>query len=380
MEVVVTGIGLVSALGNLNQSWKRILKGESAIRLHQPFGELPPLPLGLIDSQPVDLTRLTKQVVENTIKSSGLTLPLPECGVVIGSSRTYQRKLEHLAKQFIQDFRQDILEKDYSLFINLLPHRVAVITANQIGAKGPILAPMAACATGIWAIAQAVELIQTGQCQQVIAGAVESPISPLTLAGFRQMGALAKTGAYPFDRAREGLVLGEGGAVLVIESAELAKQRSAKIYGQIRGFSLTNDAFHGNAPDPNGKSGMFAIAQCLVRSGLSPEDIDYIHAHGTATQLNDQHEANLIEQIFSHRVAVSSTKGATGHTLGASGALGVAFCLMAMNHQILPPSVGLKEPEFDLDFVRLARHSPVQNVLCFGFGFGGQNTVIALGN
>ncbi len=381
MKVAVTGIGLTSALGNLHQSWEKLLKGRSAIRLHQPFAELPPLPLALINSQPVDLTRLTKQVVETAVKSSGLTLPLPECGVVIGSSRGYQGMLEKFAKkQFIADGdgQQDNLEKDYSSFINLLPHQPAIFTASQIGTTGPVLAPMAACATGIWAIAQAVELIETGQCQQVIAGAVESPITPLSIAGFRKMGALAQTGAYPFDRCREGLVLGEGAAILVLESAEFARQRAAKIYGQIRGFGLTNDATYGIAPDLSGKSAMLAIAQCLERSGLAAEDIDYVHAHGTATQLNDRHEANLIQQIFPQKVAVSSTKGATGHTLGASGALGVAFCLMAIEHQILPPCVGLNEAEFDLDLVRYGRESQVKNVLCLSFGFGGQNAALAI--
>ncbi|MGD1804149.1 beta-ketoacyl-ACP synthase [Dapis sp. BLCC M126] len=379
MKVVVTGIGLTSALGNLNQSWEKLLKGKPAIELYQPFAELPPLPLGIIDSQPVDLTRLTEQVVGAALKSSGLTLPLPECGVVIGSSRGYQGMLEKFAKkQLIGDGQPDNLEKDYTSFINLLPHQPAIFTASQIVTTGPVLAPMAACATGIWAIARAVELIETGQCQQVIAGAVESPITPLSIAGFRKMGALAQTGAYPFDRYREGLVLGEGAAVLVLESAEFARQRSAKIYGQIRGFGLTNDATYGNAPDLSGKSAMLAIAQCLDRSGLSAEDIDYVHAHGTATQLNDRHEANLIQQIFPHKVAVSSTKGATGHTLGASGALGLAFCLMAIKHQILPPCVGLNEAEFDLDLVRYARESQVENVLCLSFGFGGQNAALAI--
>lgn len=381
MKVLVTGIGLTSALGNLDQSWEKLLNGQSAIRLHQPFGELPTLPLGLINAQPIDLTRLTKQVVAAAVKSSGLTLPLPECGVVIGSSRSYQGMLEKLAKkQLIGDGYTDNLEKNHSLFIHLLPHQPAILTASQIGAKGIVLAPMAACTTAIWAIARAVELIETSQCQRVIVGAVESPITPLSIAGFGKMGALAQTGAYPFDRYREGLVLGEGAAILVLESAEFAKQRRAKIYGQIRGFGLTNDANHGMIPDLNGKSALSAIAQCLARSGLAPEDIDYIHTHGTATKLNDSHEVNLIKQIFPHKVAVSSTKGATGHTLGASGALGAVFCLMALKHQVLPPCVGLNDPEFDLDLIRYARQSQVQNVLCLSFGFGGQNAALVLSN
>jgi 3-oxoacyl-[acyl-carrier-protein] synthase II len=254
----------------------------------------------------------------------------------------------------------------------------AIATARQIGATGIVLAPMAACATGIWAIAQATFLIQSGQCQQVLTGATEAAITPLTLTGFQKMGAVAKTGAYPFDLHREGLVLGEGGAMLILESAESAKQRQAKVYGKILGFGLTTDAYHPNTPEPAGKSATAAIKQCLERSHLTPKDIDYIHAHGTATQINDKIESKIIQSLFPQSVPVSSTKGATGHTIGASGALGVAFCLMALQQQILPPCVGLKQPEFDLNFVSEAHQTKVQRVLCFSFGFGGQNAVIAL--
>ncbi len=238
---------------------------------------------------------------------------------------------------------------------------------------------MAACATGIWALARGFELIQTGECQRVIAGAVEAPITPLTLTGFNQMGALAKTGLYPFDKQREGLVLGEGGAVLVLESAELAKSRGVPIYGRVLGFGLTCDSHHISAPLSSGTSGILAIKQCLARSQLSPYNINYIHAHGTGTQLNDRNEARLIQQLFSDGVAVSSTKGATGHTLGGSGAIGAAFCLMALKHQILPPCVGLREPDFNLDLVRNPRQCQVGGVLCLSFGFGGQNAAIAFG-
>lgn len=145
------------------------------------------------------------------------------------------------------------------------------------------------------------------------------------------------------------------------------------------GFGLTSDAYHAVKPKPGGKSAIAAVKQCLDRSNLCPADIDYIHAHGTATQLNDQNEAQLIQQLFPQGVPVSSTKGATGHTLGASGVLGAAFCLMALKHQLLPPCVGLKEPEFDLDLVTEPRQSQIRHVLCFSFGFGGQNAVVALG-
>ncbi|QKQ76417.1 beta-ketoacyl-ACP synthase [Nostoc sp. TCL240-02] len=378
VKVVVTGIGLVSALGaSLEDSWKNLIAGKSGIRLHQPFPEIKPLPLGLIAQQPSELAMLTKMVVTCALQDAGLVPPLADCAVVIGSSRSYQSSWERLARQMSKD-GENFPVSDFGNWLDILPHINAIAAARQIGATGIVLAPMAACATGIWSIAQAALLIQTGQCQRAIAGAVEAPITPLTLAGFQQMGALAKTGAYPFDLQREGLVLGEGAAVFVLESAELAKQREAKVYGEILGFGLTNDAYYSNSPEPEGKSAIAAIKQCLERSCLSPSDIDYIHAHGTATQLNDQMESIVIQRMFSQGVAVSSTKGSTGHTLGASGALGVAFSLTALKHQILPPCVGLQQPEFDLEIVTAARLSKIRQVLCLSFGFGGQNVAIAL--
>ncbi|MFN6480536.1 beta-ketoacyl-ACP synthase [Nostoc sp. DedQUE07] len=377
VKIVVTGIGLVSALGgSLEDSWRNLIAGKSGIRLYQPFPELTPLPLGLINQQPSELTRLTRMVVASALQDSGLVAPLADCAVVIGSSRSYQASWEMLARQMYNANHFPI--SSFGNWLDTLPHLNAIAAARQIGASGIVLAPMTACATGIWSIAQAAMLIQTGQCQQAIAGAVEAPITPLTLAGFQQMGALAKTGAYPFDLHREGLVLGEGAAVFVLESAEFAKQRQAKVYGEILGFGLTNDAYHSNSPEPEGKSAIAAIKQCLERSRLSPGDIDYIHAHGTATQLNDQMESMVIQRLFPQGVAVSSTKGSTGHTLGASGALGVAFSLMALKHQILPPCLGLQQPEFDLDIVTAARLSKIRQVLCLSFGFGGQNAAIAL--
>jgi len=386
VEVVVTGIGLVSAFGaSLRSSWQALIAQKSGIKLHQPFLELEPRPLALIGKQPAELTLLTQLVVASALTDAGLVKPLPGCGVVIGSSRSSQAAWEQLGRQMLssldgtenrrlpQEFRADG-------WLETLPHMSAIAAARQVGsATAPVLAPMASCATGIWAIAQGFELIQTGQCQRVIAGAVEAPITPLTLTGFNQMRALARTGAYPFDRCREGLVLGEGAAVLVLESAQLAKARSASVYGRVLGFGFTADGYHISRPEPGAKSAIAAVKQCLYRSGLLPSDIGYIHAHGTATQLNDRHEAQLIQHLFPDRIPVSSTKGATGHTLGASGALGVAFCLMALKHQLLPPCVGLKEPEFDLDLVTTPRRGEIRQVLCFSFGFGGQNAVLALG-
>jgi 3-oxoacyl-[acyl-carrier-protein] synthase II len=193
------------------------------------------------------------------------------------------------------------------------------------------------------------------------------------------MGALAKRGAFPFDRRRDGLVLGEGGAVLVLETAELAEARGARIYGRILGVGLTADGYHVSAPEPSSGGAIAAVRTCLQRSGLPPESIDFIHTHGTATRLNDQNEAHLIRALFPAEVAICSSKGATGHTIGASGALGVALCLMALQHQLLPPCVGLREAEFDLNFVTQPAPTAVTHALCLSFGFGGQNGAIALG-
>ncbi|MDJ0727526.1 MAG: beta-ketoacyl-ACP synthase [Prochloraceae cyanobacterium] len=371
MEVVVTGLGLFSAFGDLDRSWQNLIAGNSAIKLEQPLPELPSFPLALIAKKSTNLDVIINRVVSAALNDAGIYQPLPNCGVAIGSSRSYQGIWEQLAtkKIFADNFNWE----------ETLPSFAATFAARKIGSRGLISAPMAACATGIWSLAKGFEWIETGQCNKVIAGAVESPITPLTLAGFQRIGALAKTGCYPFDRHREGLVLGEGGAVLVLESAESAIARNAKIYGQILGFGLTCDAHHISAPESTGKEATAAFAKCLENSNLQASDIDYIHAHGTSTKLNDIREAELISRVFGDRVAVSSTKGATGHTLGASGAIGSVFCLMALKHSQLPPCVGLKESEFTINVEKESRFANLKTTLCLSFGFGGQNAVIAIG-
>ncbi|MEB3159824.1 MAG: beta-ketoacyl synthase N-terminal-like domain-containing protein, partial [Synechocystis sp.] len=245
-----------------------------------------------------------------------------------------------------------------------------------------IKAPMAACATGLWAIAEGVELIRRRQCQRVIAGAVEVPITPLTLAGFSQMGALAKTGCFPFDQNRQGLALAEGGAFLVLEPLEQAKKRQARIYGQILGWGFSCDAYDRSAPAPDNHCAQIAIKKCLDRSGLTPNQLDFIHPHGTGTVLNDQREAQLIQRLLPTSIPITASKGATGHTLGASGAIAVALSLLSLYHQQLPPCVGLTKPEFPLKFVGLNAPTqpkvPINSGLCLSFGFGGQNGAIAV--
>ena len=373
--VVVTGLGLVSALGSSDRTWSRLLQGESAIAMAQPFPELAPRPLALIGDKPADLERLTRQLVLETLNDGGIAAPLPDLGIVIGSSRSTQSSWEAIARRFLSEGPQLQESPDCSYYLPDLPARIA---AGVTGTQGIVKAPMSACTTGMWAMIHGYELVRTQQCQQVLAGAVETPITPLALAGFTQMGALAKTGCYPFDRDREGLVLGEGGAFFLLESIESARERNAKIYGQFAGWGATADAYHITAPNADRTSAAIAIKEALELAELTPNAIDYIHAHGTSTRLNDATESELIQHLFSHPVAVSSTKGATGHTLGASGAFGVAFSLMAIQDGMLPPCVGLTHPDFELNFVYKAEEKMCDRALCLSFGFGGSNTAIVL--
>jgi 3-oxoacyl-[acyl-carrier-protein] synthase II len=370
MDVVVTGIGLRSALGNLTQTWQGLLAGRSGIRMHQPFAELPMFPLGLLADHPaLDLRASVQAVVADAIADAGLTLPLLDCGVAIGSSRGNQTMLEQMLSGAVP----------IADWWAAQPHIAAVTAARMLETQAIVLSPMAACATGISAIARGAELILGGQCDRVLVGAVDTPVTPLTIAGFQQMGALATSGCYPFDADREGFVLGEGGAVLVLESGDLARSRGAKIYGRVMGYGLTADAHHLSSPNPSGAGARGSITQALNRSGLGAESIGYIHAHGTATQLNDAMEAAAIGEIFDQRPWVSSTKGATGHTLGGSSALGAAFCLMALRDQLVPGSVGLRQTEFRIKIAQQNEAADLDYALCNGFGFGGQNGAIVFG-
>jgi 3-oxoacyl-[acyl-carrier-protein] synthase II len=363
---------MVTALGTTaSATWERLLAGETAITLGQPFPELPPRPLALVGSTPADLLDVLKPAVAAAIADAHLPLPLSDCGVVIGSSRSFQARWEQRARQ-----------RDWAdpCWLESLPHMGAIAVARQIGSGGPVLAPMAACATGLTAIAQGVELVRQGQCDRVLVGAAEAPITPLTLTGFEQLGALAPTGCYPFAPHREGLVLGEGAAVLVLEAEAAWRARAGPMpYGEVLGVGLSADAYHRTAPDPQLGGSRPALAQCLGRSGLDPRQVGYVHAHGTGTQLNDAHEARLLTKYFPLPPPASSTKGATGHTLGASGAIGAAFCLLALRHQMLPPNRGASGLGIYSNLVIDATATALEASLCLSFGFGGQNGAVAFG-
>lgn len=373
VRVVVTGLGLRCGLGDLSTAWRRLLAGETAIQLRQPFRDLSVFPVAMLGQHPAQLPDLIGQLVTDVLQDAQCVTPLRDCAVVVGSSRGFQGQWEVWQRQSRQGNGAGL-----GAWLDYLPNGIAVAIARQLGATAAVLAPMGACSTGLWAIGQGYDLLQRGEAQRAIVGAVESPITRLSLAGFQQMGALAKTGCFPFDQRREGLVLGEGGALLVLETLAAATERGARIYGEILGWSFTCDAHHVSAPPHHHQAASRAIAQCLRRSGLEPRQIDHIHPHGTSTTLNDRAEATLIQRLFPHQPLVSGSKGATGHTLGASGAISVVFSLMMLQQQQLFPTVGLTQPEFDLNFVRRSHSQALNYALCLSFGFGGQNGALAI--
>jgi 3-oxoacyl-[acyl-carrier-protein] synthase II len=377
-EVVCTGIALQSALGDLETTWAKLLARETGISKRQVFPDLPDFPVAMIGAQPVQLdsftcakgvhevslkeNRLTTNLTTQLLADAGWQTSLLDCPVIIGSSRAYQPQWEQFAQSGIT-----------ASILDYLPHMPAIEVARLIGSTSAVLAPMAACATGIWAIERGYQMIING-ADRALVGAVEAPISPLTVVGFQQMGAMATDGCYPFDKNRQGLVLGEGGAFFALEERSIAKARGAKIYGQILGCGLTNDASH--AWGVGGGAGAKAVQQCLERSGL--KSVDHIHLHGTSTQLNDRYEASLVAQFFPG-VAVTGNKGAVGHTLGAAAAISVALAFRSLQDQVIPPTVGCSDLEFDLNLIRQPTATKLQNLMCWSFGFGGQNAVIALG-
>jgi 3-oxoacyl-[acyl-carrier-protein] synthase II len=375
--VVVTGIGMITAIASDRENtWQGLLENKSGIKFDHQL-QLPIARINCLEdshflrSQSRAQYLLEKAVLE-AIADANLEVPLPNCGVVIGSSRSNQRELELL----LDHLDQRLIANNWWHY---QPANLSAQIANLLQTQSPVLAPMAACATANWAIAQASELIRSGQCDLAIAGATDAAITPLTIAGFQKINVLAKSGVYPFSQEREGFALGEGAAALVLESLESAKQRCSNIYGKVLGWGITNDAYHATSPNPDNQMATIAIKDCLLRSQIAAADVGYINVHGTATQMNDAREAELIQKIFPDS-KVSPTKGATGHTLGATGMIEAAFCLLALRDRLLPPSVGMQTPAFDLKIIQHAERSPnLQYALNFSFGFGGQNAIVAFG-
>jgi 3-oxoacyl-[acyl-carrier-protein] synthase II len=264
----------------------------------------------------------------------------------------------------------------------------ACMLSMEYGLTGPVITQVAACATSVIAFQDALRLIQAGECDVVLAGGSEAPILPMAVAALGNMGALSRRNddpehaSRPFDRHRDGFVLGEGGGVVVVESLAHALERGARPIAEILGGALTADAYHVSAPEPSGRGAALAMTKALRNAGVAPDEVDWIVAHGTATPLNDVTESRAIKQALgahAYRVAISSPKSMIGHLVGAAGIASVLAAIGGIRDQIISPTQNLDEPdlpECDLDYVpKVARRARVETVMVNGFGFGGQNAV-----
>jgi len=266
----------------------------------------------------------------------------------------------------------------------------AGIVSMQFGAKGPNYATVSACATSAHAVGDAFRTIQYGDADVMITGGAEATVTPMAVGGFTNMKALSErndspeTASRPFDLTRDGFVIGEGGAVLILEELEHARRRGARIYSEIVGYGATGDAYHLTAPAPNGEGAQRAMKRAMRDAGLSPADIQYINAHGTSTPANDLNETAAIKAVFGEEAAnvnVSSTKSATGHMLGAAGAVELVISTLAINNCLIPPTINYQtpDPECDLNYTpNTAVKRDIEVALSNSFGFGGHNTTLAV--
>ncbi|MEU6612034.1 beta-ketoacyl-[acyl-carrier-protein] synthase family protein [Streptomyces shenzhenensis] len=268
-----------------------------------------------------------------------------------------------------------------------LPNMAAGQIALRLAARGPVLATATACASGATAIGTALELLRSGACHTVIAGGTEAAIHPLAVAGFHQMGALSTqctrpaSSSRPFDAERDGFVLGEGAAILVLETAAAARARGRPGYALLTGYGASCDAHHAVAPDPTGAGAELAIRRALASAGATAREVDHVNAHGTSTQHNDAAEATLIHRLYPHGPSVTAPKGVTGHLLGAAGALEAALTALAVSHSRVPPIANLHTfdpalPPIDT-VATTARNQNISLAVSHSFGFGGHNTALA---
>ncbi|HUO70544.1 MAG TPA: beta-ketoacyl-ACP synthase II [Solirubrobacteraceae bacterium] len=277
----------------------------------------------------------------------------------------------------------------------LMGNAAAGLLAMRHGVRGPVFGVMSACASGAHAIGAAARMIESGESRAVITGGAEATLTPLAKAAFAAMDATSETGiSRPFDARRDGFVMGEGAAVLILEDEELARERGARVLGELLGYAATSDAHHLTAPDPTGASAALAITRALADADLSPEDLDYVNAHGTSTPLNDRSETEALKLALgehAHSVPVSSTKSAIGHLLGAAGAVEAVATVLALRDRIAPPTLGYEQQDegLDLDYVpegprplRTRQNGSgrtTATAISNSFGFGGHNAVLCIG-
>jgi 3-oxoacyl-[acyl-carrier-protein] synthase II len=312
----------------------------------------------------------------------------PRVGVYVGSGLGGLSTLERYHKAYLEGGVRKISPFFIPMLIsNLAPGHIAM----KYGAKGPNITTTTACAASSHAIGEALEAIRRGACDAVLAGGAEATITPMGLGGFCAMKALSTrngdpaAASRPFDKERDGFVMGEGAAILVMEELESAVKRGAKIYGEVLGYGASADAYHVTAPAPGGEGAVRCMQAALADGRVNPEQVDYINAHGTSTPYNDLYETMAIRTVFKDhcsRMMVSSTKSMTGHLLGAAGAIESVFCVLALRDGAIPPTINYTtpDPECDLDYVpNTARSQPIRYALSNSFGFGGTNSCLLFG-
>lgn len=403
-RVVVTGLGTVSPVGNdVETSWNNILAGKSGIG---PLTRLDPDKYSAKvaaevknfdiedyierkDARKMDrFTHYALVSAQAAVKDAGLAINdsnAERIGVWIGSGIGGMETLEN---QF-EIFQKRGYRRVSPFFVPMMiPDMATGQVSIYLGAKGVNSCTVTACATGTNSIGDAFKVIQRGDADAMIAGGAESPITQMSVAGFCANTALStnpdpSTASRPFDLNRDGFIIGEGAGVIVLEELEHALNRGADIYAEIIGYGSTGDAYHITAPAPGGEGGARAMKIALEDGGLSPEDIDYINAHGTSTPYNDKYETMAVKEVFgdhAYNLAMSSTKSMTGHLLGAAGGVEAIFTVLAIKEGILPPTINYEtpDPDCDLDYVaNQSRKKDINTAISNSLGFGGHNATIA---
>jgi beta-ketoacyl-acyl-carrier-protein synthase II len=404
--VVVTGQGVICPLGNnVEEFWKRLVAGESGIGPVTRFdttaydtriaGEVRDFkPEEVMERKDIRRTDLFVQfaiaATAQAVKEAGLKdagVDPTRFGVIIGSGIGGISTFEEQHRILLEKGPNRV-----SPFF--IPMMISDMASGQVsilfGAKGPNYCTVSACSSGAHAVGEAYRIIQNSEAEVMIAGGAEAPVTPVSFAGFCSMKAMSTrnddpTGASrPFDCQRDGFVMGEGAGILILEELEHAKKRGARILAEIIGYGATGDAHHMTAPAPEGEGAARAMRAAINDSGLSLSEFGYVNAHGTSTPLNDKFETQAIKSVFGEhapRVAVSSTKSMTGHLLGAAGGLETIICVLALERQLLPPTINYEhpDPDCDLDYVpNTARKVETRAALSNSLGFGGHNVTLAL--
>ncbi|MEA3345337.1 MAG: beta-ketoacyl-ACP synthase II [Chloroflexota bacterium] len=403
--VVITGLGAITPIGlTVEEFWKNLRDGVSGVGPITQFdteGFAVRIAAEVKGFEPRNymdfkLARRTARSAQFAIAAAKMALE--DADSVTNSDPTQWGVVMNTGGAAIADLAQagqTLAEegpRHISPFLvpSIMPNAISCLVSIATGAKGPIVTSTAACASGNYALLEAMHILRRGDAQAVIAGGAESVIAPLAFAGLGRVGALSKyndrptEACRPFDRDRQGFVFGEGAAAFVVETLSHARQRGAKIYAEIAGGALTGDAYHVTAPHPEGEGAARAMRLALEDAELQPQDIDHISAHGTGTVLNDVTETKAIKAVFgehAYRLAISATKSMVGHLLGAASAVAALAACLTLRDGIIPPTINLDnpDPECDLDYVpNVARRQPVRVAMVNGFGFGGQNAVVIL--